>query len=266
MKLLMDYILKKHEINGCWVFEALYPPKLKQLRHTHLLATFSFVLSGSYLEEYGRQTSVRKSSTVIFHPPHESHAVSYESDVRILSVHFDFKRFAQLREHSIILDESSICRSETVAWLGRQIHREFRGMDSFSSLSIEGLVLELLAESSRSRFGTDEKSVPLYLLNVKDFLHDNFAESFLLEDVVKIAGVHPVHLSRIFRKKFGCTIGEYVRRLRVEFAARQILLSDAPLGEIAHAAGFFDHSHFNRTFKSFYGLTPNQYRQSSRRG
>jgi AraC-like DNA-binding protein len=87
-------------------------------------------------------------------------------------------------------------------------------MDSFSRLSIEGLVLELLAEASRNKIGADEKGVPRYLLDAKDFLHDNFAESFLLEDVAKIAGVHAVHLSRVFRKIFGRTIGEYVRRLR----------------------------------------------------
>jgi len=257
----MKHILKKHEINGYTLFEALYPSNLKQPRHTHTLASFSFVLAGSYFENYGRQTSTRTSSTVIFHPPQESHAVGFESDVRILSVQFDFKRFAQIREHSIILDESSSCHSETIAWLGNRIHREFRRMDSFSLLSIEGLVLELLAEASRSRISTDEKGVPLYLLEVKDFLHDNFAESFILEDVVKIAGVHVVHLSRVFRKTFGCTIGEYVRRLRVEFAARQILRTNASLGEIAHAAGFSDQSHFNKTFRNFYGFRPAEYRR-----
>lgn len=261
----MKHILKKHQINGYTLFETLYPSKLKQPLHTHTLASFSFVLTGSYIENYGRQTSTRLPATIIFHPLQESHAVDYVSAARILSVQFDFKRFAQIREHSIILDESSSRRSETVAWLGNRIHREFRRMDSFSSLAIEGLVLELLAEASRRKSGTDEKSISRWLMQAKDFLHDNFAESFVLEDVAKIADVHAVHLSRVFRTTFGCTVGEYVRRLRVEFAARQISLTDTPLGEIAHAAGFADHSHFNRTFKSFYGFTPNQYRQFSRR-
>lgn len=261
----MKHLLKKHEINGCTIFETLYPSKLKQPHHTHKLASFSFVLTGSYIENYGRQISKRSPSTVIFHPPEESHAVDYESEVRILSVQFNFERFAQIQEQSIVLDESSSRRSETIAFLGNRIQREFRRMDSFSGLSIEGLILELLAEASRSRIGADEKGIPRWLLEAKFFLHDNFAESFVLEDVAKVAGVHPVHLSRVFREKFGCTIGEYVRRLRVRFAARQLSLTDAPLGEIAFAAGFADHSHFNRTFKNFYGLTPNQYRQFSRR-
>jgi hypothetical protein len=101
----MKYILKKYDINGLTLFEALYPPKLKQPRHTHTLASFSFVLAGGYIENLGRQTLTRSPLTVIFHPPEESHAVDYISGVRILSVHFDFKRFAQIREHSIVLDE-----------------------------------------------------------------------------------------------------------------------------------------------------------------
>ena len=257
-------ILKKHQINSYTLFESLYPSKLKHPRHTHTLASFSFVLAGSYTEICGRQISTRQPSTIVFHPPQEAHAVNYESDVRILKVEFNLKRFAQIRENSIILDESSSCRSETVAWLGNRIHREFRRMDSFSGLSIEGLILELLAEASRSRVSADEKGIPRWLAEAKDFLHDNFAESFVFGDVTKIADVHAVHLARVFRKTFGCTIGGYVRRLRVEFAARQISLTDAPLGEIALAAGFADHSHFNRTFKSFYGLTPNQHRKLSR--
>ena len=261
----MKHILKKHALNGYTLSEALYPSKLRQPRHTHKLASFSFVLAGSYIESCGSQTSARSPSSVIFHPPQESHAVDFVSDVRIISVQFDFKRLTQMREYSSILDESSICRSETITWLGNRLYREFRRMDSFSRLSIEGLVLELLAEASRSKKSAGEKAVPRYLSDAKDYLHDNFAESFLLEDVAKIADVHAVHLSRVFRKTFGCTIGEYVRRRRVEFAARQVSLTSAPLGEIAHAAGFADHSHFNRTFKSFYGLTPNQYRQLSRR-
>lgn len=258
-------IFKEQPTNDYTLFESLYPLGLKHHRHTHKLASFSFILAGNYIEDYGRRTFTRSPSTVIFHPPEESHAVRFESDVRILSVHLDFKRLKQIREHSIILDESSSCRSETVAWLGNRIHREFKRMDSFSRLSIEGLVLELLAEASRSRIGADEKNIPRWLTQAKDFLHDNFTESLVLADVVKVAGVHPVHLSRVFRQKFGCTIGEYVRRLRVEFARRQICETDANLTEIAPAAGFADLSHFSRTFKEYFGLTPSEYKKISRR-
>lgn len=260
----MTNIINRHQINDYTLFEASYQPQLRQPRHTHSLASFSFVLAGSYVEKLGRQTSSRTASTVVFHPPHESHSVDFEDKTRILSVHFNFQLFTRIREHSPILDESSSHRSETICWLGNRIYREFVRMDAFSRLSIEGLVLELLAQASREKTDTCDKSIPHWLEQARDFIRDNFKDSFEFEDLVKIAGVHPVYLSRAFRKAFGCSVGEYVRRLRVEFAAQQIRTTAEPLGEIGHTAGFADHSHFNRTFKNFYNLNPSEYRKISR--
>ena len=259
------HLVRSRRVAGGNVNESLYPPRLCQPRHTHDLASISLVVSGNYLETYGRKTHSREPSTAVFHPPGESHAVEFEDDVRIVSVQFDLQRLAQIREHSPVMDASTSRRSVAIDLLGKRLYREFRQPDAPSALATEGLVLELLAEASRCRTETAEKSFPRWLGVAKDFLHARFAESFTHDELARVCEVHPVHLSRVFREKFGCTIGEYVRRLRVEFAARQILLTDLPCGEIAHAAGFADQSHFNRTFKSLYGLTPNQYRQLSRR-
>ncbi|MDQ6787353.1 MAG: AraC family transcriptional regulator [Acidobacteriota bacterium] len=258
--------VKQHITENFKLNETVYPPKLKQPRHTHSLASFSFVLSGNYLENFRRRDFSRQPSTVIFHPPHESHSVDYgNKTVRILSVQIGFEKLAYIREQSIGFDSSTSCRTDATTWLGNRIYQEFRRADGVSALAIEGLVLEILAEASRIHStAANEKIIPNWLKEAKDFLHDNFAESFVLEDVAKISGVHPVHLSRAFRRKFDCTIGEYIRRLRGEFALRQIRATDATLGEIAHAAGFSDQSHFNKTFKTLYGLTPSEYRRISR--
>ena len=258
------YTVKNRITEHLKLYETLYPTALKQPRHTHQFASFSFVSSGNYLERFGKRAYSRQPSTVIFHPPHESHAVEYGSNVRILSVHFTFEKLASIREQSIVLDSPMSCRTETASWLGTRLGQELRRMDAASGLAIEGLVLEMLAEASRSRISSPEKFIPQWLKEAKDFLHDNFAESVALETVAQIAGVHPAHLSRVFRTKFGCTVGEYVRRLRVEYACRQILTTNAPLSEIASAAGFSDQSHFNKIFKSLFNLTPYEYRKISR--
>ncbi|MGI8641020.1 MAG: AraC family transcriptional regulator [Pyrinomonadaceae bacterium] len=259
-----NYLIKNREISGFKISETLYPPQLRQPRHTHKFASFSFVLAGNYLENYGRQTHSRQASTLIFHPPEESHAVDFENNVRILSVEFSFEKLSHIREHSVIFDASVSCRSEKTNRLGGRIYREFCQIDSFSMLAIEGLILELLAEASRCKIGATEKNIPIWLKKSKDFLHDNFTESLTLEEVAKIADVHPVHLSRVFREKYGLTIGEYVRRLRVEFASKQISSTEIPLSEIAHAAGFADQSHLNKIFKNNFGFTPSEYRKISR--
>ena len=63
----------------------------------------------------------------------------------------------------------------------------------------------------------------------------------------------------------GMTLGAYVRRLRLDWAAARLTASDEPLAALALAAGFVDQSHFTRTFKQHTGLTPDQYRQATRR-
>ena len=251
-------------MNGFVLAESLYPPGLKQPRHTHSEASFSFVLAGNYIETCGRQSQARQSSTVIFHPPQESHAVDFQNGARILSVQFDFERFASIRQRSVVLDASASSRTATIAWLGNRLYQEFRRPDPFSALAIEGLVFEILAEASRCKAAADERKSPRWLGQVTEFLHANFSASLALESVAGIADVHPVHLARVFRRQTGGTIGEYVRRLRVEFACRRISDSNESLTEIALAAGFSDQSHFTRTFKNQLGITPGEYRKISR--
>jgi AraC family transcriptional regulator len=74
--------------------------------------------------------------------------------------------------------------------------------------------------------------------------------------------VHPAHLAREFRRRYQQTIGEYVRSLRIEFARQELHTSDKPISEIAIGAGFFDQSHFARTFKLITGFPPAAFRKT----
>jgi AraC family transcriptional regulator len=68
-----------------------------------------------------------------------------------------------------------------------------------------------------------------------------------------------MHLAATFRRHYGCSLGEYLRRRRVATARELLTNPDLPLTEIAFAAGFSDQSHLTRTFKRFTGMTPLQY-------
>lgn len=58
------------------------------------------------------------------------------------------------------------------------------------------------------------------------------------------------------RARHACSIGEYVRRLRVDYAARRLVGSTSSIADIATAVGFADQSHFSRVFLRITGLSP----------
>jgi len=137
-------------------------------------------------------------------------------------------------------------------------------MEPASSLAIEGLALELAVEASRRRLKAPEQRWPHWLGRAQQFIHAYYREPFSLGDVAAAADVHPVHLARTFRQYFDCTVGEYVRNRRIEFACQQIAHANTALPDIAVEAGFYDQSQFTRTFKRVVGATPAEFRASLR--
>jgi AraC family transcriptional regulator len=241
------------------VNEVFYPTDMRQDRHRHPIPALSFVVSGQYQECIGRQAHSRRISTLIYHPAEEEHAVAFESDVRILSVEFYTNPDESGSADS--LERGSSHRSELVEWLGIRLRREIARSDSSSVLAIDGLISEMLAEGARGKVLTEEKGNAVWLVRATDFVHDNFKTTLSLEEIAQVAGVHSAHLSRVFRQKMGCTVGEYLRRLRFEFACQQILSTEMTLCDVAYDAGFADQSHFNRIFRIQMGMTPYMYRK-----
>lgn len=72
----------------------------------------------------------------------------------------------------------------------------------------------------------------------------------------RVAGMSPFHFQRVFKRVTGETVGNQVRRLRLERAAFLIKRSDASLSEIAETCGFSTHSGFSRAFTRLFGMSP----------
>jgi len=152
--------------------------------------------------------------------------------------------------------------NDELTWLATRMYHEFRYVDDVSPLLVEGLGLEILGALFRQadHDSGSRSSRPAWLRQAKDFIHDRFSETVSLTEIAAQAGVHPVHLSRSFRKHYGLSIGEYQRHLRVEHAGRQLRTRRCSLAEIALHAGFSDQAHFSRVFKDYTGLTPARFR------
>ena len=70
-------------------------------------------------------------------------------------------------------------------------------------------------------------------------------------------------LFMLMKKETGKTVMEFVREMRLEYAAQQ-LSTGASIKEITIACGFSDPSSFRRSFVKKFGITPSQYRENSK--
>jgi len=253
-------VLGSRKVGEFLLNETGYCPGERIPRHSHEEGYFCLVRSGSYTEAYGTKRRTCGPLTVAFHPPGEQHSEEFdEREVRSFNIEITRAWLAKMKDYSVNLESAVEFHGGPGAALSLKLYNEFRSMDYASQLMVEGLILEIVAQACRQG-ARREKREPAWLRRVHEILHEHFAEALTLREIAEVVDVHPIHMAPAFKAHFNCTIGEYVRHLRVEYACRELSQSARPLAEIAASAGFSDQSHFSRVLKESLGVTPTEYR------
>jgi AraC family transcriptional regulator len=232
-------------------------------RHSHACSHFNFVVSGTYQEKISGKELSRRRSALIFIPGDLTHEEIHNAPSRHFIIEVDDRYLARFGKASEHLTTPLDLSGGEGRRLVMRIYQEFSNADALSPVVIEALGLELLTLTAR-RWNVVERRPPVWLLRVREQLEASFAEPFTLAGLAMSAGVHPVHLAQSFKRWFNCTVGEFVRDLRLNDACRALEQSDASLADIAAAAGFTDQSHLCRVFRRLKATSPSTYRQRAR--
>jgi AraC family transcriptional regulator len=257
-------------IPGFRVIENQYPGGLELSRHFHENAYLSYVLDGACSESYESSAPIVCEPGVLrYLPPALKHSNVFEEGSHCLIVEVDREALRRVEEHTKALERPGQIQGVASTWLAKRLYHEFRQGDELALISLEGILLEILAEGARhaqpSYFqpaGT-VATIPKWLRNAREYLDANFLRPLSLSEIAAAAGVHRVHLSREFRRYFSSTVGEFLRRKRIEHACHLVSSTNMPLAEIAMVCGFSDQSHFSATFRRQAGVTPARFRQMS---
>src|SRR5579859_6151754 len=251
---------RRMEAAGLVLSEIVHAHGRKLPQHTHESAYFGLLLDGGYTEKITDRATEYSPFTLGFHPPEFTHVDEIGAcGSRMFCIEVRDAFWNKVREYLTAPNFTpDLCGAQTT-WLGLRLYRGFKA-GTLESFQMQEICAEMIERCGIASLSTVH-SAPQWLNKAMDMLRASYREQLTLERLAAEVGVHPIHLSRVFRKKHGCTMGEYVNRLRVQFVCAEMSRGWPALDELAADAGFADQSHMGRVFRSVVGETPARFRE-----
>ncbi|MBK8390873.1 MAG: AraC family transcriptional regulator [Saprospiraceae bacterium] len=229
--------------------------------HYHENAYFTFILEGSVLEGNKKEVYNCEAGDLLFHNWQDPHYnIKPDGFTRGFQIELNNDWFDKFGFESSRIQGSMKIDHPTSKLLLYNIFKETKIKDESSPLAIESLLIQTLSQLF-SNVDNQKSKMPEWAHKVRQILNDDLTKNHSLEDLVKELSIHPVHLSRHFSKYFHCSLGEYIRKLKLTKAISLMKNHQYSLTEVAYESGFSDQSHFCRTFKQNIGITPFYYRK-----
>ena len=120
-------------------------------------------------------------------------------------------------------------------------------------------VMDYLKESLAS--GTEQES---HIELVKRYIHENLDKDIHREDIARQVHLNEDYLSRVFKKKMGTSLKEYIVTEKISVAQQMIRTTALPISFIALKIGYSNYSHFSKTYKKVTGISPTEERKEER--
>jgi AraC-like DNA-binding protein len=140
-------------------------------------------------------------------------------------------------------------------------------------LALEDILAELADEAVASAYRPPGEPIPRLSASARaERRHRELAEAAKLVlnervdappslgDLARLLGCSPFHLSRTFHGTVGLSLRRYVKRLRARLAAERLAAGACDLTGLALDFGYFDHSHFTKSFRHEWGIPPSRFR------
>jgi AraC-like DNA-binding protein/mannose-6-phosphate isomerase-like protein (cupin superfamily) len=150
----------------------------------------------------------------------------------------------------------------------KQVADEVRDVRAYRRLGLRVALERLLVKFARLP-QPPEVSVPVPLNDsgvsepvrvALRYLHHHFSERVALAEVAALVYLSPAYFSERFHAEVGEPFQNYLKRLRVRFAASLLVCSELSVTEVCYASGFQTVPYFSRAFREAAGCSPSQYR------
>jgi two-component system response regulator YesN len=104
-----------------------------------------------------------------------------------------------------------------------------------------------------------------HVTKMKDYVQKRFTAKLSAAQVAAAAGLSVSRALHLFRQQSGMTLSSFIARTRIAYAKYLLENTAGSMAEVASECGFFDQSHFSKTFVALEGVPPLRYRTRARR-
>ena len=224
-------------------------------KHQHSASYLCIVLSGGYTQHALKEFNCSRGALVT-HPQGHVHSNLFGDAVtRCANVYVDTDWLDEPTLRRLLDDYRCIDLGNNNSAVAR-LERTLGERDAGSRLAIAGAVFDLISRAVQLKSSSIGQS---RINKVRDLIAADPINVPTLASLGDIAGIHPAHLSRVFRKETGETPIGFARRLRIEQGDR-LLRGESTIAQIAIQTGFYDQAHFARHFRRQFGMSPVQRR------
>ena len=160
--------------------------------------------------------------------------------------------------------------SQYVAWIRRIRDNQIKHADEndafhrFENYTLLMNILNLLCRTMHSSEPVEGENFGNSIIQeILDYINNHYTQPIRIENLARSFGVSVSWLSHEFTRFTNRSVYDYVLYRRV-MLARQQMLGDASLNDIAYQCGFNDYSNFLRSFTKIAGVSPSRYRKELR--
>lgn len=237
--------------------------------HKHSFFEFSFATKGECIQTINGEPAPFRAGDISLITPaslHEFIPVEGAEPVKIYTLSFtpdpirpEFWAHipAQSLPINVTLDEETFsAMRRTFAKLYNRAEKEKLLFDLFTQTAIEWIILNIVDLPGTTHAPDYMKIRPALI-----YLQNNFSEPITLEEVANAAYFSREYFSSLFRRTMGIPFQDYLLRMRFDYAAQLLALTNLTVTEISEQSGFRTLSYFIRVFTRLSGCSPSQFRK-----
>ena len=224
--------------------------------HGHDTAHIVIVTAGPFLTEARGSDA---GPIMIFNPAGTYHADRFERNGTFVGITLTREVDDCLRDLPLPKFPTRFVGAAAAATAGRLMRATHSDSSDMANEAIEGFCFELFGHLEPGQ--RSDPHPPRWLRLAAEYLCDHERYDGIAA-VAHCVGVHPVHLTRSFRRHYHCTPGEYRRSHKISMAANLLVGRRQSVAEIAAECRFADQSHLVRSFRRHFGMSPQQFRNA----